>query len=67
MIGSVLITNPENFTFIAFLVFKLFSRKEFVYKQKRQKSCLEVYYFLRNNQIFVNILNVKSSGYTSNT
>ena len=55
MIGSVLITNPENFTFIAFLVFKLFSRKEFAYKQKRQKSCLEVDYFLRNNQIFVNI------------
>ena len=42
MIGSVLITNPENFTFIAFLVFKLFSRKKFVYKQKRQKNCLEV-------------------------
>ena len=67
MIASVLITNPENFAFIAFLVFKLFSRKKFVYKQKRQKNCLEVGYFLRNKQIFVNILNVKSSGYTSNT
>ena len=60
MIASVLITNPEIFAFIAFLVFKLFSRKKFVYKQKRQKNCLEVRYFLRKN-IFVNILNVKSS------
>ena len=67
MIASVLITNPENFAFIAFLVFKLFSCKKFVYKQKRQKNCLEVGYFLRNKQIFVNILNVKPSGYTSNT
>ena len=45
MIASVLITNPENFAFIAFLVFKLFSCKEFVYEQKRQKKCLEVGYF----------------------
>ena len=67
MIVSVLIANPENFAFIAFLVFKLFSCKKFVYKQKRQKNCLEVGYFLRNKQTFVNILNAKSSGCTSNT
>ena len=29
-------TNPEKFVFIAFLVFKLLSGREFVYKQKRQ-------------------------------
>ena len=49
MIASVLITSTENFAFIAFLVFKLFSRKNFVYKQKRQKNCLEVGYFLLAN------------------
>ena len=38
MAASVLIANPENFVFIAFLVFKVFSRKKYVYKQKRQKN-----------------------------
>ena len=36
MIALTYITNPKSFAFIAFLVCKLLSRKEFVYKQNRQ-------------------------------
>ena len=39
MITSTQITNTETFTLIAFLVFKLFSRKVLFIKRKDNKNC----------------------------
>ena len=33
-------TNSENFTFKSFIVFTLMSRKDFIYKQKRQQKSI---------------------------
>ena len=40
MIALTKITNPQNLTFLALLVFKLLNSKEFVYKQKREWKVL---------------------------
>ena len=47
MIAFTQIKKHKSFVFITFLVFKLLSPKEFVYKQKRQWKLLRVAYFLK--------------------
>ena len=39
MIASTQITNPENFAFIAVLVFKLSSRKVLLINRKDNRNC----------------------------
>ena len=39
MIASTQVTNTKIFTFIAVLVFKLFSRKAFFINRKDNKNC----------------------------
>ena len=63
--------KPSKFEFVAFLVFKLFIRKEFVYQQKGQWKVLRSRIFFRKitisrvyNYNIANTLNMKFSGYT---
>ena len=46
MIASTQIANTEIFAFIAFVVFKLLSRKVLFINRKDNKNCLKVGYFL---------------------
>ena len=71
MVTLTEITNPKCFAFIVFLVFKLFSHKIIVYKQKRQEKVLKSRLLFKRIKSFMGALqqNYKSlkcetSGYT---
>ena len=58
-ITSTQITNTEIFAFIAVLVFKLLSRKVFVYRQKRQKKLLKSRLLFEENSKFYGQITTK--------
>ena len=67
MIVSAQITSTEIFIFIAFLVFKLLSRKVLFINRKDKRNYKNVGFFKGNNFKIIKSWNAKFSGYFWNS